>query len=247
MPRTTSDPTVRLARRPVGALLRIPILALLLACVAAPGAAGAAVSLGGWMAHSPDDISGLHDAHRQRRDGERHAAVHLHGRGHELHDARALDQRLDRVRRQHVAGNSDPTNDCLPTAAHTNPFLAVYWDDLQPVRHERPLRHRRQRARTASSSPTSRSTSIAGVEGQDDLRFQVQLHERSNTITVRYRDTAERRERPGGDHRLPGRRRRRRRRPSSRSAATARSSTTTAPTRAGRPTSAAPARSRSRR
>ena len=59
MPRTTSDPTVRLARRPVGALLRILILALLLAYVAGPGAAGAAVSLGGWMAHSPDDLSGV--------------------------------------------------------------------------------------------------------------------------------------------------------------------------------------------
>src|SRR4029077_685900 len=29
-----------------------------------------------------------------------------------------------------TSGNSDPTNDCLPTSAHTNPFLAAFWDDM---------------------------------------------------------------------------------------------------------------------
>src|SRR5262249_31221526 len=30
-----------------------------------------------------------------------------------------------------TAGDSDLTNDCLPTPVHTNPFLAAYWDDMR--------------------------------------------------------------------------------------------------------------------
>jgi hypothetical protein len=42
-----------------------------------------------------------------------------------------------------TSGGANVTNTCLPTANHTNPFLAAYWDDLVPLRHERPLRHGR--------------------------------------------------------------------------------------------------------
>ena len=29
-----------------------------------------------------------------------------------------------------TAGDADPSNDCLPSAAHTHPLIALYWDQL---------------------------------------------------------------------------------------------------------------------
>ncbi len=86
-----------------------------------------------------------------------------------------------------TAGNSDPTNDCLPTSAHTNPFLAPYWDDLNPFGNT-------VRYGSVGSSPNRvyivdyEVDLTSGSEGSDDLRFQVQIHERSGLINVRYWD-----------------------------------------------------------
>jgi hypothetical protein len=86
-----------------------------------------------------------------------------------------------------TSGNSDPTNDCLPTAAHTNPFLAVYWDDLNPFGNA-------IRYATIGTAPNRVFVAdyevdlTAGNEGSDDLRFQLQIHERSSLINVRYWD-----------------------------------------------------------
>jgi hypothetical protein len=87
-----------------------------------------------------------------------------------------------------TSGNSDPTNDCLPTAAHTNPFLAIYWDDLAPWGSN-------VRYGTYGTAPNRVFVAdfevdlTSGNEGSDDLRFQVQLHEGSNLATIRYRDS----------------------------------------------------------
>ena len=86
-----------------------------------------------------------------------------------------------------TAGNSDPSNDCLPTAAHSNPFLAAYWDDLSPFGNT-------VRYATIGSAPSRvfiadyEADLVSGSEGSDDLRFQVQVHEGSNLINVRYWD-----------------------------------------------------------
>ncbi len=75
-------------------------------------------------------------------------------------------------------------------------MLAAYWDDLQTVRHDH------VRYGTVGTAPNR--TFIVdydgvdvdpGVEGggADDLRFQVQIHERSNLINVRYHDTGSQR------------------------------------------------------
>jgi hypothetical protein len=84
-----------------------------------------------------------------------------------------------------TAPNSDPTNECLPTPAHTNPFLAMYWDDLNPWGTQ--IRHG-----TVGSSPNRvwiADYEVDVLPSLHDLRFQVQLHEGSNTVTIRYRDT----------------------------------------------------------
>ncbi|GIW45634.1 MAG: hypothetical protein KatS3mg077_2916 [Candidatus Binatia bacterium] len=86
--------------------------------------------------------------------------------------------------------NSDPANACLPTSKHTNPFLAAYWDDLQTFGSH-------VRYGTVGQSPNR--TFLVDYEvdvdpavennAADDIRFQIQLHEGSNLITVQYRDS----------------------------------------------------------
>src|SRR5262249_18726764 len=80
--------------------------------------------------------------------------------------------------------STDPNNTCLPTANHTNPFLAVYWDDLQ-------TQSTNIRYVTVGASP-HRTFVIDGVEdvvaqgSGDVIHYQLQLHETSNVITVKY-------------------------------------------------------------
>jgi hypothetical protein len=156
-----------------------------LAALARP--APAAVSLGGWMAHSPDDLPGGfatllgNDATTTVAlpftftvEGVNYTTIVLSTNGWIEFGS-------------NTSGNSDPSNDCLPTSAHTNPFVAMYWDDLNPFGTS---------VRYGTVGSASNRVFIADYEvdinvgeGGDDLRFQVQLHERSNTITVRYRDT----------------------------------------------------------
>src|SRR6185503_5779534 len=86
-----------------------------------------------------------------------------------------------------TSGSSDATNSCLPTSTHTNPFLAAYWDDLVPFGTN-------IRYGTVGTSPNRVFIAdfevdlVSGSEGSDDIRFQIQLHEKSNLISVKYRD-----------------------------------------------------------
>ncbi len=88
-----------------------------------------------------------------------------------------------------TAADSDPSNDCLPSAAHTNPLLAAYWDDDQTIGTN-------IRYGSVGSSP-NRTFVVdvqvdvdPAVEGNsaDDLSFQVEIHEGSSLMSVRYRD-----------------------------------------------------------
>src|SRR5438067_1432990 len=84
-------------------------------------------------------------------------------------------------------GTSDPANASLPTSKHTNPFLAAYWDDLDTFGDN-------IRYGVVGTSPDRTYVIDYQVDvdpavennGDDDLRFQVQIHESSNVINVRY-------------------------------------------------------------
>ncbi|MCX8073597.1 MAG: hypothetical protein N3C12_14295, partial [Candidatus Binatia bacterium] len=86
--------------------------------------------------------------------------------------------------------NSDPSNACLPTSKHTNPLLAAYWDDLQTFGTN-------IRYGTVGQSPNRTFLIDYEVDvdpavennANDDIRFQIQLHEGSNLITVQYRES----------------------------------------------------------
>ena len=103
-----------------------------------------------------------------------------------------------------TSGNSDPTNDCLPSSAHTNPLLAMYWDDMRTI-------NTAMRYGTVGTSPNRTFVIDADVEnnnaGNNDVYWQVQIHE-GGLITTKYMREPERGERPDRDDRLPGRRRR---------------------------------------
>ncbi len=82
-----------------------------------------------------------------------------------------------------TAGDSDPSNDCLPTSAHTNPFLAAFWDDMRTISES--VRHG-----VTGSSPNRVYVVDFAVEnnnaGNNDIIFQVQIHEGSGLITTKY-------------------------------------------------------------
>ena len=93
--------------------------------------AGGAMSLHSIMAHSPDDITGF---------------TSLSGDDNTATATIPFNVRIDGVNYTTVAistngwlelggntqGTSDPNNSALPTAGHTNPFLAAFWDNLVP-------------------------------------------------------------------------------------------------------------------
>ena len=151
-----------------------------------PAVSLAAVSVGGVLAHSPDDITGFSSL----TGNDNLASIVLpftftiEGVGY---TQIALSTNGWIEFGGNTSGDSDPGNDCLPTGAHTNPFLAAYWDDLNPFGSA---------VRYGTVGSSGNRVFIAdyevdltsGSEGSDDLRFQIQLHEGSNVITVRFRD-----------------------------------------------------------
>jgi hypothetical protein len=149
------------------------MLALVAGLVLAPSAAHAVSSIGGIMAHSPDDISGFTSLTGDDNtvsvtlpftftvQGTNYTTIVLSTNGWIEFGA-------------NTSGNSDNSNTCLPTADHTNPFLAAYWDDLVPFGTN-------IRYGTVGTSPNrvfiadyeTDLFSPPGVEGSDDVRFQI--------------------------------------------------------------------------
>jgi hypothetical protein len=108
-----------------------PALALFAIAVALVAPALADVSLGGWMDYSPDDITGFAtlSGDDSTVDVTLPFSFTIEGTGY---TTLALSTNGWLEFGGNTSGNSDPTNDCLPTSAHTHPLLAAYWDDLRP-------------------------------------------------------------------------------------------------------------------
>src|SRR6185295_18999723 len=161
-----------------------------LALLAMADRAAATVSIGAWIMSSPNDLTGLTTL--SGNDGTANATLPftltIDGVGY---TTVAISTNGWLEFGGNTSGNSDPTNDCLPTPAHTNPFLAAYWDDLQTFGNN-------VRYGTVGTSPNRTFiVDYDGVDvdpavevgGADDLRLQVDIHEGSNLINVRYHDT----------------------------------------------------------
>src|SRR5262249_7864938 len=155
------------------------LLALVACALALPRLARADVSLGGWMDYSPDDITGFStlSGDDSTVDVTLPFSFTIEGTGY---TTVALSTNGWLEFGGNTSGNSDPTNDCLPTSAHTHPFLAAYWDDLRPFGTN-------VRYGTVGTSPNR--VFIVDVEADvvpslQDVHYQVQLHEKSNLITV---------------------------------------------------------------
>src|SRR5205807_930123 len=84
-------------------------------------------------------------------------------------------------------GTRHPANASLPASKHTNPFLAAYWDDLDTFGDN-------IRYGVVGTSPDRTYVIDYQVDvdpaneggSADDIRFQIQIHESSNVINVRY-------------------------------------------------------------
>src|SRR5262249_34946559 len=79
-----------------------------------------------------------------------------------------------------------PNNACLPTSQHTNPLIAYYWDDMQ-------TQGTNIRYGTVGTAPgrTFIVDFVMDVVAQgsaDVVSGQVQIHETSGLINVKYRD-----------------------------------------------------------
>jgi hypothetical protein len=105
-----------------------------------------------------------------------------------------------------TTGANPTTNGALPSASFPGPTLFWYWDDLQPFSSN-------IQYGSVGTSP-NRTFIIDFQENRvgdtgNVVNGQVQIHEGSNQMNVRYPEHHERRgERAERDHRLPGRRRR---------------------------------------
>jgi hypothetical protein len=166
----------------------IPFL-VALALIAAP--AHATTSIGAWIQHSPDDINNVDVPGFQTTSGNDTVvtatmpfAITIDGVSY---NSVAISTNGWLEFGGNTAGDSDPTNDCLPTPAHTRPFLAAYWDDMQ-------TNGTHLRYGTVGTAPNRTfivdfSGDVVALGGSDLIRWQVQVHESSNLITVRYRDT----------------------------------------------------------
>jgi hypothetical protein len=164
---------------------RLVVLAALAMPLVGPTAAHAYPSLGGVMAHSRDDISGFTSLTGDnavatatipfsvRIDGVDYNSVAISTNGWMEFGG-------------NTAGDSDPTNDCLPTSAHTNPFLAFYWDDMRTIN----TAIRYGTVGTAPGRVFIVDVDLETVAGPShDVTMQVQVHEGSNLITLKYDDT----------------------------------------------------------
>jgi hypothetical protein len=156
-----------------------------------PARAQADQSLGAWIQYSPDDIS----------TGNIPGLLTLSGNDATATVTMPFGVTIDGTNYSTIAistngwiefggntfGNSDPTNAALPTSKHTHPFLAAYWDDLNPFGTN-------IRYGVVGSSPDRTYIVDYQVDvdpaneagGADDIRFQVQIHESSQLITVHY-------------------------------------------------------------
>ena len=180
--RTTDAQRPGLRRRATGPLVALAMLAL-------AGRARATVSVGAWIAHSPDDISGFTTLSGD--DATASATlpftVTIEGVGY---TTVVISTNGWLEFGGNTQGTSDPSNACLPTSKHTNPFLAAYWNDLDTFGTN-------IRYGTVGTSPNRTFIVDYQVDvdpavengGADDIGFQVQVHERSNIINVRYRDS----------------------------------------------------------
>src|SRR5262249_34572107 len=84
------------------------------------------------------------------------------------------------------AANSDPNNACLPTSQHTRPLIAYYWDDMQ-------TQGTAIRYGTVGTAPDRTfivdfHMDVVAQGSADVVNGQVQFHETSNLINVKYRD-----------------------------------------------------------
>ena len=158
-----------------------------------PKAAGA-MSLHGMMAHSPDDISGfttltgddnvatvVDAVQRSTSTAPSYSAVAISTNGW-------LEFGGNTVRRQPTR----PTTACR-RAAHTNPFLACVLGRHADRRHQRPLRH----GRHSAEPHLHRRLPVDILTSSDDgerrhAASRCEMHEGSNAISVKYRDTSAR-------------------------------------------------------
>ncbi len=139
------------------------------------------VTLGALNAHSPDDISGF--ATLTGNDSvvstSMPFSVNIEGQNWSV---LSISTNGWIEFGGNTSGSSDPNNTCLPAANHSNPFLAVYWDDMQTVSSA-------IRYGTVGASPNRTfivDFQIETVSGGADVFAQVQIHETSSLISVRY-------------------------------------------------------------